>query len=471
MPIEIETWIPWRERVAEWLRGPPCPVHFVGIGGVGMAGIAFHLHGRGFAVTGSDVEPTRFARWLSSLGVSVCYGHDAACLPDSARFVVRTPAVPPGNPECSAAEARGIPVVPRGVVLPAMMATVPRSIAVSGTHGKTTTAAMIARILVEAGWDPATCIGGEAPGLDGVARTGSGEWIVVEADESDGTVALYEPEVAVVTNIEYDHMEHFDSEETFRARLAQFAGQARGFVTVCADDPAARAVGTAERTVRYGMGEQAAWRLVDPAFEAERSTATLMAPDGAEPLLLRLAVPGRHNLLNGGGAAATALSLGVPRHAVQSALASFAPVRRRFEVVRRDDRCTVVSDYAHHPTEIRAVIDTAGRWPRRRLRAVYQPHRYTRTRALLRDFPPAFAGLDELILAPVYAASEPPLEGGRSEDLLGACRAQGSVPVRLASGLEEAWRWMKEDHEAGDMVLILGAGDVESLATRAVDEL
>ena len=164
-------------------------------------------------------------------------------------------------------------------------------------------------------------------------------------------------------------------------------------------------------------------------------------------------------------------ALGVPRHAVQSALASFAPVRRRFEVVRRDERCTVVSDYAHHPTEIRAVIDTAGRWPRRRLRAVYQPHRYTRTRALLRDFPPAFAGLDELILAPVYAASELPLEGGRSEDLLGACRAQGSVPVRLASGLEEAWRWMKEDHEAGDMVLILGAGDVESLATRAVDEL
>lgn len=445
-------------------------VHFVGIGGVGMAGLARHLAARGWRVSGSDRAAGRITDWLSAHGIDVSVGHGAE-LDRDVSWVIRTPAVRDDNPELVAARVRGVPVHTRGAVLPALMAE-HRSVAVCGTHGKTTSSSMIATILHTAGWDPSYCIGGELDSLQGVAGVGDGDWFVAEADESDGTLRLYHPDLTLVTNVEHDHMEHFPDEAGFLACFEAVVAQTRNTVICCAEDPAAVAICSgAASCVTYGFDCGADVAGGNLHLESDGSRFDVESPRFPTPGRIRLPVAGRHNALNALGAAATALAAGVPMPDVVRGLALFAPARRRFERIRTQSGVIVFSDYAHHPTELRAVIDTARGLGGSRLRAVFQPHRYTRTRALLEQFPPALEGLDELILTPVYAASEAPHQGADARELLAAVQQHGSPPVRLAEDLEQAWSWLRDDRADQDVLLILGAGDVEQLAQWARRDL
>jgi len=404
-------------------------IHMLGVGGIGMAGLAFLLKQRGHIVSGSDAQENRQTAWLRDKGISI---QDE--VPAGVEWIIRSRAVPNSHSDVVAAK---VPVSWRGEVLPVLLRD-RFTIAVSGTHGKTTTASMIAQIL-----DCGYCIGGEVVGFDGVAR--DGEIMVVEADESDGTVANYHPDIAVITNVEYDHMEHHDSAEAFEGCFKTFIANTKEKIIYCADDPAAvRLCAEVENAVPYGL------QVSNFKFQ--------------------VSLPGRHNRLNAMAAVA------VSKHwktvdEIRVVLAGLKPIKRRFEIVF-DGEYKVISDYAHHPTEIRALIDAALETLKpKRLLGVFQPHRYTRTLALGPDFPPAFQGLEKLWLLPVYAASEKPLEGGMTDDLIGHFNAVGVINskdrnnrIKSFQTLENAWEEIHSELRAGDALLIIGAGDIEQLA-------
>lgn len=445
-------------------------VHLAGICGVGMAGIALHLKRRGLQVAGCDAAPNALAAWLRRNGIEVLEAHHPEHVRD-AHWVVRSAAVPAQAPEMLAATAAGLPVFARGEVLPALLRG-RRSVAVGGTHGKTTTTTFITLVLRSAGRDPGWCIGGESELLDGVAGAGRGDALVVEADESDGTIALYAPDVAVITNIEFDHMEHFANVEEFEGCFRAFARQA-GRVIYCADDPRASSVCAGAGSARsYGLSGSASVRAVNIAGDGGQQQYDLQC-DGR--ILGRIALPvaGLHNILNSLAAAAACLDLGLTFEQVRDGLLAARLPRRRFERIAERDGVTVLSDYAHHPTEIGALVAAAMKLPARRRIAVYQPHRYTRTLALGPDFPASFAGLDELVLAPVYAASEQPLAGGTVWDLYAHVRASPATAARcaVATSLENAWGYLRRELRPGDLFLVVGAGDVEKIAFQARDAL
>ncbi len=413
----------------------------IGIGGIGMAGLALLLKERGHRVTGCDEQENRQTAWLREKGIPVLIGHDQSHLTDVG-WIIRTTAVPDDHPEVVNAK---VPVSRRGEVLPAILRD-RFTIAVSGTHGKTTTTSMIAQIL-GCGY----CIGGEVPGFDGVAK--DGEIMVVEADESDGTIANYHPDIAVITNIEYDHMEHHANVEAFEACFKTFIANTKQKIVYCAEDPAA---------VRLCTGNP-------------KAVPYRFAP-------LKVSLPGRHNQMNACAALEVCRSLrSLPRNneaslallgstgwkteaEIAQAMASLKPVRRRFERVFEGDY-TIISDYAHHPTEIRALIQTTLETLKpKRLLGVFQPHRYTRTKALMDDFPPAFQGLEKLWLLPVYAASEKPLAGGTSEDLMNRFAGDFKNRIKIFQTLEKVWQDIRSELREGDVLLIIGAGDIEQLA-------
>ncbi len=400
-------------------------IHMLGIGGIGMAGLALLLKERGHCVTGCDEQESRQTAWLREKGIPVLIGHDPSHLKNT-EWVIRTTAVPDDHPEVANAT---VTVSRRGEVLPALLRD-RVTIAVSGTHGKTTTTSMIAQIL-GCGY----CIGGEVPGFDGVAK--DGEIMVVEADESDGTVANYHPDIAVITNIEYDHMEHHASVEAFEACFRTFIANTRQKIVYCAEDPAA---------ARLCAGNS-------------KAVPYRFAP-------LKVSLPGRHNQLNACAALEVARQWKNETEILQ-ALGKIKPVRRRFERIFEGEY-TIISDYAHHPTEIRTLVQTTLETLKpERLLGVFQPHRYTRTKALMADFPPAFHGLEKLWLLPVYAASEKPLAGGTTDDLFGNFSQSGKPDVKNVLSLEDAWRDIHRELRAGDVLLIIGAGDIEQLAERA----
>ncbi|MCX6995705.1 MAG: Mur ligase family protein [Kiritimatiellaeota bacterium] len=316
---------------------------------------------------------------------------------------------------------------------------------------------------------PSFCIGGESAALGGVAGVGAGSWLVCEADESDGTLALYAPEVAVVTNIEFDHMEHFKREADLVDCFRRLVARTKRRVIYCADDPRAAEVGGAvPGSWSYGCSASALFRAVALRMEPFAVSFDVLRR-GRRLGRLRVPVPGRHNALNALAACVAGLAAGVPFKKIGAGLAAFGPARRRFEVVAAGGGVLALSDYAHHPTEVRALIGAARNLGRRRLLAVFQPHRYTRTRALGRDFPPAFLGVDELVLTPVYAASEAPRAGGRSADLLRHFKAFGRVRARGVASLAGAWKYLRGTLRPGDTLLIVGAGDVERIAGWARD--
>lgn len=403
-------------------------VHLMGIGGIGMAGIAFLLQERGFTVTGCDLQANRQTEWLRNQGVEIVVGHHESHITHATDWLIRSTAVPDAHPEVMHAAKQGIPVSRRGEVLPALMRD-RICIAVSGTHGKTTTTAMIAQVL-GCGY----CVGGEIVGEAGVARDGA--VMVVEADESDGTVAGYTPDYAIITNIEYDHMEHHHSEAAFIGCFEQLIEHTKKKVYFCADDPISRRVCSAH-----------------PKCEP------FTYPNPSLPI----ALPGAHNQWNAAAALAVARHWKSAEDALQ-ALKHLRPIRRRFETVFNDKGIQIVSDYAHHPTEIAAVIQTAAELKPTRLLGVFQPHRYTRTLALGPDFPSSFDGLEKLWLLPVYAASEQPLPGGTTEDLIQRFPAEWADKIQHCPDLEQAWACIQSDLREGDLLLIMGAGDIEQLA-------
>lgn len=461
-----------RGQVAEirrLLAGGSGNVHLVGIAGIGMAGLAVHLAARGFRVSGCDLCPNRVSDALASGGVDVLPGHSPSHITADIQWLVKSTAVPDDSDEILAAKTKGLPVYPRGAVLPALLED-RVSVAVTGTHGKTTTSAMIAQVLADAGLKPGFCIGGEVTALGGVAAAGAGKILVVEADESDGTVILYEPDVAVITNIEYDHMEYFRDENTLVAYFRTLAANAKRRVVFCADDPRAVAVcGQHPKGFSYGFSARADLGGADIEETASSVSLSLLLK-GRDLGRIALPVPGRHNAQNALAACAVAMELGLSFEQVRNGLAKFTHVRRRFEKVVDHDGLLVISDYAHHPTEIRALVQTALQLKKKKVIGVFQPHRYTRTLALGKDFPPAFAGLSEVVLVPVYEASEAPIAGGTSEDLFKHFQSFGRVPTRYIPSLKDAWRYLKTNFGKDDLLLVIGAGDVEKIAAWAHDE-
>ena len=519
------------DRAAALLTQPGAAVHFVGIAGVGMAGLATLLAQRGFRVSGCDAHPDApTVPPLRALGVTVETGHDPAHLAalDPARgdFVIRTPAADPGSPELAAAKARGLPVLDRGAVLAALLDTLPCPlIAVCGTHGKTTTATFAAQLLRELGAAPGWCIGkpgaaAAAPGVSGskfdvqtsppeCQGTGSAEQspFVAECDESDGSLALYRPAVTVLGSVDFDHAEHFASEAEFLAVFETVLSQTREAVVYNADDPRLRAFvegrspasvrgvarsdgGSTPRLLPVGTGPTARLRAT-ALEETAAGTSFDLSLDGKPLGRFHIPIPGRHNLLNAlaamGAIIATQGVRGTFPDRLDAALAALRLPGRRFEVVSTADGIRVVADYAHHPAEIAACLAMARTTlaPGGRLIAVFQPHRPSRTLALGPQFPAAFAAADFLALAPVYAASEPDIPGGDIADLYAHFRAgsrpglrrpaqdatetqeecaQGAPPVLLRS-LGEALPWLRGIARPGDTVLLVGAGDIISLAS------
>ena len=465
----------------------PARPHFAGIGGVGMAGLAWLLHRLGADVSGCDAKPdAATCRWLRAGGVRVLGEHDpahvAAERPD---LLVRTPAVHDDNSELSAARAAGVPVAARGEVLASLSARF-RTLAVCGSHGKTTTSTFLAAILralapEETWW----CIGGTSagaavaggPATAAAAADGRPPFLVAEADESDGTLALYRPALLVVTNVDLDHVDRFPSVEAFESVFRTAIDRTAGPVVFCADAPRASALARASGhapAVSFGFSDAAGFRILDWSPDGSGGQSFRLAPPtaAAPPSEVHLIIPGRHNALNAAAAVAAAVSLGFPAEAAVRALERAAALpARRFERVGSPAGFDVVADYSHHPSEIRALVETARGVPHKRLVGVFQPHRFTRTKTFLADFPPAFAGLDELVLCPVYAASEDELPGGTSADLYAAFRAavaaDPAVPRPVyARSLDGAADWFRFNLREGDLVLVVGAGDVDSLAPR-----
>ena len=444
----------WREEIRRWIRTPGARVHLLGVGGIGMAGVARLLAARGLAVTGCDGGAPRTLAWLRSCGIPATTGHDPAHL-ENVDWAIFSPALQPGHPERVAAESRGLPIYRRGQVLP-VLAERWKTVAVSGTHGKTTTSSMIAHVLRSCGADPSWCIGGELPPDGAPAGIGKSEWLAIEADESDGTLAHYAPEIAVVTNVEFDHMEHFASKEAMVECFRAFARQAKA-VVYCADDPEAARIGAEIGGVSYGFAAGADFRAENLETGPAGSRFAVRGHAVSLPL------PGRHNVANALAALAACDRCGIALDAAAAALAGFALPKRRFELVAEARGIRIVADYAHHPSEIRALIDAAKQAGAGRIWAVFQPHRYTRTRALGAEFPPAFDGVAGVILAPVYAASEPSQAGGTSEDLLKHFWRHGGPPTELAQDLEAAAALVAARWKSGDWVLVVGAGDVEDV--------
>jgi len=446
-------------------------VHMTGIGGIGMAGVALLLRARGLPVSGCDAAAEgSVVDSLRAAGINVASGHAASHVAGCA-WLIRTPAVADDGEEMVAARSSGMPVWRRGEVLAALVNMAEgSSVAVAGTHGKTTTSTLIAQLLLAAGSDPSWCIGGQSSVLGAVAHAGTGGTLVVEADESDGTLALYRPGIAVVNNIEFDHMEHFESVDAFESCFAVFMQAASRRVFYGCDDPRACRLGNAlPNGIGFGFAQDADLR---GEWAADGRQMRIFR-DGVLLGTLPLVLPGRHNALNLLAALGVCLELGIPMATLVAGAAGLALPRRRYETICQSNGVKVISDYAHHPSEIAALVQTARREHGGRLVAVFQPHRYTRTAALGAAFPAAFAGVDKLVLVPVYAASEPMQAGGMSCDLYAHFQdnAQVDVPVPLlATSLKQAWGYLRRELQPGDWLLVVGAGDVEKIAGWARDE-
>ncbi len=443
-------------------------IHFVGIGGVGMSGIAEVLCNLGYSVSGSDRAENAATRRLAALGARIEHGHDAAHVADVDVLVVSS-AIQHDNPELVAARARRIPVVPRAEMLGELM-RFRRGIAVAGTHGKTTTTSLTASVLAEAGLDPTFVIGGQLVAAGANARLGTGEYLVAEADESDGSFLLLSPVIAIVTNIDADHLENYDGDfERVKKAFADFLHRLPfyGVAVLCVGDPevAALARDTNRRVLTYGIDIGADLRASDLRPIEGATRFTLHLPEDGPSVAITLNLPGRHNVLNALAACAVGWQLGVEPEAMQRALAGFQGVGRRFqmrgELALDKGSVLLVDDYGHHPRELEAVFDAvrAG-WPQRRLVVAFQPHRYSRTRDLMDDFANVLARTDVLVLTDVYAAGEAPIASADGRALARAVRARGKVDPVLVDhprGLRAALAPLVAD---GDLVLLLGAGDI-----------
>jgi len=441
-------------------------VHFVGIGGSGMSGIAEVLRTLGYRVTGSDLKSTPVTEALVRAGAEVFLSHDAANVA-GAHVVVRSSAVKSDNPEIAEAAARNIPVISRAEML-AELARLKYTVAVAGTHGKTTTTSMVATILDHAGMDPTFVIGGRVNTVGRNARLGTGDFIVLEADESDGSFLMLSPTIAVITNVEADHLDHYSGIDEIEDAFVAFANKVPfyGAVVVPSETMAApRIARRIKRTViTFGTAPDARVRIERCVFDGLGSRFELHYNGGSQ-VACRLQVPGDHNVLNAAAAFAAAYEMGVEPEVIAAGLAAFAGVERRFQI-KVSDPFTVIDDYAHHPTEIRATIAAARRAGFKRILAAFQPHRYTRTHHLLDDFVSAFDEADSVMIADIYPAGEMPIDGVTSRALVERIRLAGKTPVEHVAQVEGMEARFLDRARAGDLVLIMGAGNITALADR-----
>ena len=455
------------------------PVHFVGIGGIGMSGIAEVLANLGYTVTGSDVADSANVKRLRDKGIKVAIGHKADNV-DGADVVVVSSAIKPDNPELITARAKRLPVVRRAEMLAELM-RLKSCVAIAGTHGKTTTTSMVATLLDAGGFDPTVINGGIINAYGTNARLGAGDWMVVEADESDGTFLKLPADIAIVTNVDAEHLDHFKTFQAVQDAFVAFMENVPfyGFVVMCTDHPivqrlAGRVVD--RRIITYGENPQADVRLIDLDHANGKSQFSVVFRDrdGKEVRAIRkleLPMPGRHNALNATSAIAVASELKIADEAIRSALAKFGGVKRRFTRVGEWNGAVIIDDYGHHPVEIAAVLKAAREVAKGQVIAVVQPHRYTRLKTLFEPFSTCFNDADAVIVAHVYPAGEAPIEGADRDHLVEAVRARGHRNVIPLDGPEQLAGLIKDMAKPGDYVVCLGAGSITQWAYALPGEL
>lgn len=455
-------------------------LHFIGIGGAGMGGIAEVVANLGYKVSGSDVAEGAMTRRLQSLGVTVYKGHNAEHI-DGADVIVVSTAIDAANPEIIAAREKRIPIVRRAEMLAELM-RFRQGIAVAGTHGKTTTTSLTTSVLVEGGLDPTYVIGGKLNSSASNSKLGTGEYLVAEADESDASFLHLQPMIAVVTNIDADHMSTYGGDfaklkQTFVEFLHHLPFY--GLAVLCVDDEHVRDIlpEVARPIVTYGFSADADVQAVDVRFEGTQSHFSVHRPKGRPPLDIVLNLPGRHNVLNALAAIAIASELDVPDQAIIDGLRKFAGVGRRFQqygdiTFASGKKATLVDDYGHHPREMQATLDAVRNvWPTRRLVQVFQPHRYSRTRDLFEDFAQVLSATDVLVLLDVYPASEQPIPGADGRALARAIRIRGKVDPIFVTDVEDVPGVLKHILQDGDIILTQGAGSVGALAAGLPEKL
>ena len=441
----------------------PQPVHFVGIGGIGMSGLAEVLLELGYRVTGSDLKLSPATERLASRGAVIFEGHAAQNL-SGANAVVVSSAVREDNPEVAEARRLGLPVIPRGELLAELM-RLKFGIAVAGSHGKTTTTSMITAVLAHAGLDPTVVVGGRIGILGGAnVRLGSSDFLVVESDESDGSFLKLAPIIAIVTNIDREHLDHYSGGiQEIRAAFAEFAGKVPfyGVAILCLDDENVQQILPAlnRRTLTYGTSAQADLRITQSS-SGHMSSEFQLQFRGRDLGCFRLHVPGAHNVLNAAAAVAVGLELEVPVENIREGLAGFSGVERRFQIRGVERGITVIDDYGHHPTEVRATLAAARACRYGHIHVLFQPHRYTRTEALMDEFARAFHQADSVHVLDIYAASEPPIEGVTAQALAERIRAFGHRNADYAGTMERGIEAVVEAAIPGDAILTLGAGSV-----------
>jgi UDP-N-acetylmuramate--alanine ligase len=454
-------------------------IHFVGAGGAGMSGIAEVLHNLGYSVSGSDLRENAVTRRLNALGVEVWVGHDARHVEDCDAVVVSS-AVAADNPEVMAARRRRIPVVPRAEMLAELM-RFRYGIGVAGTHGKTTTTSLIASLLAGGGLDPTFVIGGQLNSAGSHARLGDGHYLVAEADESDASFLYLQPSLAVVTNIDADHLSTYEGDfERLRQTFIEYLHHLPfyGLAVLCLDDPAVRSVlpEVTRPVITYGIETVADVRAADVRQVGAQTHFTVTRPGRESPLSITLNLPGRHNVLNALAAIAVATELGVSDAVIQRVLIGFEGIGRRFQMAGEIEtpagRVLLIDDYAHHPREIAPTLAAvrAG-WPERRLVVAFQPHRYTRTHDLFDDFVQVLSGVDALVLCEVYAAGEPPVSGADGRALCRGLRARGHADPVFVERIADLPAVLRDILRDGDVLVTMGAGDIGAISARLTDTL
>lgn len=441
-------------------------VHFVGIGGSGMSGLARIAISHGIKVSGSDASDSSVLNALRAIGAEIQVGHRAENV-EGADLIVFSNAIKRNNPEREAGQLNSIPEITRASAL-ALLMSESISIAVAGTHGKTTTSSMATVALQSAGTDPSFAIGGILKSSGSNAHRGTGKYFVAEADESDGSFVAYHPYAAIITNVEWDHVDHFQSEaEVFRA-FDDFVKTIKGFLIYCADDEGARKVAAkaAVKSIGYGKSESAALRIDQISLNAGGSTARVLW-NGAKIGMLELSVPGEHNLLNAAAVLAVGLELGLPATSLLDGLVKFHGAGRRFELKGTVAGIRVIDDYGHHPTEIKVTLEAAKRYAGGgRVLLIFQPHRYSRTKAFLNQFAESLAIADKCWLLEIYAASEQPITGVSSLNI-----AKKMSDAKFEPNFLSVIELVTHEAQPGDVIITLGAGDVSSLGPLILDEL
>ncbi len=437
-------------------------IHFVGIGGIGMSGIAEVLINLGYTVSGSDIKMGDATKRLATLGGRIFEGHRPGNV-NGADVVVVSSAVSSDNVEVRKAEHDGVPVIQRAEMLAELM-RLKFGVAVAGTHGKTSTTSLLATVMSEAGLDPTMVLGGKLNSIGSNAKLGRGDYMIVEADESDGSFLKLSPVLAVVTNIDPEHLDYYGSVDALEDAFERFVNKVPfyGAAILCMDHPRVQALipRMRKRYLTFGLSEQADYRAVDPVFAGLESRFVVFRR-GVEMGEVSLRMPGIHNVLNALAVVAVSRELGVDFYDVQKALAEFQGVERRFTIVGEARGITVVDDYGHHPTEIMATLVGARKsYPDSRVVAVFQPHRYSRVKRLWNEFARAFNRADMVCVTDIYSAGENPIEGVTGGSLAGAIRKRGHRNVRHTGGFKETLSCLENSLEEGDLVITLGAGDV-----------